>query len=694
MASGSFTLTRTGNTSNYITFKCNWTSTSNGSAANSSTVKVTLVASKSSSSTANTYGNYTASATVNGVSQNVASTSFTLAPGKNITLLSKSYTVTHNADGSKTTTISASVGGNVMYGNGSANVTLDKIARYASINQTLAQVTETTIKINWSSDSVIDRVWYSINNGSSWSSASTVNASSGSYTITNLTENTAYKIKTRVRSKATQLNSDSEALNINTYNYPHALSMPSFTIGSKITLGLYNPLGRSVTVNIMGSDGSQISNDTTTGTSISGYNGSLVVDKFYASIPSAKSGTYRVKVTYANNVITKTGGTYSINEIECKPSIGACSYADTNNATTAITANNQLIIRNQSKTLVSATNLVGNKHATIRSCNVLINANTYDMAVNETSASVNNIVIDSASNVTATLTVTDSRGIKATQNFNIQMLDWIKPSAIVNLHRQQNFYSESDIIVNAEYSSIDNKNTIEIKARYKKINDTDYSDYVVLQDNIKSVLNLDNNYEWNVQVFVADLFANVTYNIILGRGMPIIYIDRRLNSVGVNCFPKDEKSVEINGVNVSKNIITAYLNNALTNLAVKTYTKVPLTNSIVIGNKLSFTSNGIKIGAGVNYIKVSAILSYNSIQGDEMRYIRILKNSYTNNNTLAWACTYMAQGNPQTIVIPPMLASVNEGDIIYLFYHTANSNDVISGNPYGHRTSLTIETVG
>ena len=339
MASGSFTLTRTGNTSKYITFTCNWVSTSNGAVANSSTIKVTIVASKSSSSTASTYGNYTASATVNGSTQNVGSTNFTLAPGGSITLLSKSYTVPHNADGTKSTTISATVGGNVMYGNGSANVTLDKISRYATVSQVLNNITETSITMNWTSDTVVDRVWYSINNGASWANAISVNSTSGSYTIDGLTADATYNVKTRVRRKDSQLTTDSTALSAKMYAYPYANSMPSFTIGSRITLGFYNPLGRKITVNILGADGSQISNDTTTGTSISGYNGEVVANRFYASIPNAKSGTYRVKVTYGNQENIKQGGTYTINTNDCKPSIGECSYLDTNNASTSVTGN-------------------------------------------------------------------------------------------------------------------------------------------------------------------------------------------------------------------------------------------------------------------------------------------------------------------------------------------------------------------
>lgn len=132
MASGSFNLTRTGSTSSYVTFVCNWSSKSNGTSANSSTVYVDVIASKSSSSSSNTWGTHSTSANVNGSSQS-ASGSFTLAPGSSITLLSKSFTVPHNSDGSKSTTISVSVGGDVMWGSGSASITLDKIPRQATI---------------------------------------------------------------------------------------------------------------------------------------------------------------------------------------------------------------------------------------------------------------------------------------------------------------------------------------------------------------------------------------------------------------------------------------------------------------------------------------------------------------------------------------------------------------------------------
>ena len=148
MASGSFNLSRTGSTSSYITFKCNWSSTPNTS-GNYSTVNVNVVASKSSSSTAKTYGTQNTSATVNGSTQS-NSGSFTLEPGTSITLLSKSFTVYHNSDGKKTIPISISVGGNAMWGSGSANVTLDTIPRNASITAAPNFTDEENPTINYS----------------------------------------------------------------------------------------------------------------------------------------------------------------------------------------------------------------------------------------------------------------------------------------------------------------------------------------------------------------------------------------------------------------------------------------------------------------------------------------------------------------------------------------------------------------
>lgn len=83
--------------------------------------------------------------------------------------------------------------------------------------QSLASETDTTIVMNWSSDTTCDYLWYSINGGSSWVAIGSVNASSGSYTISGLSPSTTYSIVTRVRGKVSQKLGNSSALSVATY---------------------------------------------------------------------------------------------------------------------------------------------------------------------------------------------------------------------------------------------------------------------------------------------------------------------------------------------------------------------------------------------------------------------------------------------------------------------------------------------
>lgn len=693
--SKTLTFGSTANQRPYGVLTVNETATS--TANNTSTLSIKLVLKRPSSISSS--ATKTAACTINGTKY---TWSGTIGGSGDKTLISKTQTVTHNTDGTKSISISASIDLDISWSgsqigtiSGSATMALTKIPRYATISQSLNNKTETSIVMNWSSDSIIDYIWYSTNNGSSWSGVDVTDGTSGAYTISGLRANTTYQVKTRARRKDSQLTTDSSALSVATYAYPYCNSMPDLTIGNKLTLGFYNPLKRNITVNILGADNSQISNDTTTGTSISGYNNATVQNRFYASIPNSKSGTYKVKVTYSGQVSTQTGGTYTVDISVCKPTIGTVSYQDTNSTTTAITGNNQLIIRNQSQVTVSATSLTSNKSATISSCKVVINAVNYNLTINNSSASVSGIVIDSASNVTATFTLTDSRGITTTKNLTITMLDWVLPTAIITLQRQNNFYSETDINVNAEYSSLDGKNTITIQCRYKKESDSSYGSYVSLQDGVTSTLTLNNLYEWDVQVLLTDKFGSTTYTLYLSEGIPIVFFDRILHSTGFNCFPKYEKSVEVNGINIQRSVMTRGLSAAITNLAVNTYTIIPLNlDTTTDDGRLTATNDGgIQIGPGINQILVSGQMAVEAVTTAGNRHVRIVKNSYSAANTLGWGWDNLQIGDSESITVSPQLVDIAENDVIYLYYYTGNSADTIGGNAYGGRTSLTVDTV-
>lgn len=470
-----------------------------------------------------------------------------------VTLKSGSLTVAHNSDGSKTISYSFSVtdtsGQSYTCGNASASgsLALTKIARYGTANQSLNSKTETTIKMNWSSDNTVDYIWYSKDNGSNWTGVDVTDGKSGTYTISGLSANTTYNIKTRVRRKDSQLTTDSSALSVTTYDYPYCNSMPNFTIGNGITIGFYNPLARSIAWQVLGNDGSIIAGDSTTGASYTGINGDNTINNLYKSIPNAKSGTYKVKVTYGSNVVTKTGGTYSIKGNEV-PTISSFTYIDNNSTVVAITGNNQHIVQNYSSLVAQVGSATANKSAGISKYVVECNGITKQ---GTSSGNFSIGAIDSNTNVDLKLTVTDTRGLTASKTIKVTMLAHSKPNATVTLERLNNYEDETYLTVDGSISSVNGKNTMAIKYRYK-VSGGSYGSYVAINDRQKNTLSLDKNNAYIFEVVVTDTLGSIfTKEYVLNKGMFPLFIDTKKNSVGINCFPAHENSLEVNGLDVS-----------------------------------------------------------------------------------------------------------------------------------------------
>lgn len=674
------------------------TETATSVSANTSTLSIKLVLKRPSSISST--ATKSASVTVNGTNW---TWSGSIGGSGDKTLINKTLTVKHNTDGSKTINLAASIRLDITWSgtqlgtiSGSGTMTLSKIQQYSSISQSLSSRTETTATIKWTSDLTVDYIWYSTNNGSSWTGINVADGTGGTYTISGLAANTTYQVKTRVRNKASQLTTDSSALSVTTYNWPYATSMPNFTIGEKVTIGFYNPLGRSFTFYVVANGVTIANNWTVSGTSYSGINATSSQNQLYATIPNAKSATYQIRCVYEGNAMVKTGGTFSVDTAACKPSIGGGSYRDVNSSMVAITGNDQLIIQNKSTVRYTATGLTAQKSATVESCSVNVNGKTYSLSVSGNSATGGNDAINSGTDVAATLTVTDSRGLTASTTITVTMLELSQPSAVIALERQSNYYSATNILVNARYSSVNGTNTISIAYSCTQDGASSATVTGTLQDGVQSTITLDNSYGWAVKVTLTDRFGLITsYNLYVSRGMPIAFFDRLSNSVGINCFPKDEDSLEVNGINLSPSVMTRSLGANVTNLVQSTYTIVPLDLTNSIGGKLTATSDGgIKVGANVSKVLVSGRAS---IQGSSVagrRHLRIMKNSYSNSNTLAWSQDDIAASATEDIVITPTLADVKEGDVIYLWYHVPNSADTLGGNAYGCRTSITVEVVG
>ena len=254
--------------------------------------------------------------------------------------------------------------------------------------------------------------------------------------------------------------------------------------------------------------------------------------------------------------------------INAKPTIASISYRDINSATTAITQNNQQIIRNKSTLQVTLNTLTALKGAALSSATININGNIQNFTgISGTSISSKTLTfgnINVSSNIDAIITLTDSRGFSTTYTKAITVLNYFEPYSNLTLQRQNNYYTETNLNVDCTYASLDSKNSVTIQYQTKKVEDASYGSLTNISNNTPITINLDNAYQWNVRVVTTDaLGTTVSYILFLDKGIPPVFVDRLLNSVGVNCFPTHQNSLEVNGTVI--NGVVLYSNSSGSN---------------------------------------------------------------------------------------------------------------------------------
>lgn len=464
------------------------------------------------------------------------------------TIASGTRTITHSADGTKTLTASvkASIYTYTQDRTGSGSWALPTIARTPTVTVSNTAKTETSITMKWSSNLTCNRVRYrtSTNSGSSWSSwtSKTVSAKSGSYTISGLTANTSYTIQTELRSSESSLTNTANKT-VKTYAWPYA-TISDFNIIDGMKVTIVNPLEHTATLRIYAQD-----------TLIETWEGAYTYDfdtefesVLLALIKDRMTGSWYCTVEYGDH--TTTSATKTFSAAGYNPTVNVVRYADTNAAAQAIIQDNQKILQNISDPLITATGS-GLFGATLASGSIEILGVTKQMVkTSDTTVAGVGGTINSATDVTAKVTVTDSRGNSSSQTITITMVEYTLPSAIISLARRNNYYSDTDITVDANVMDFPG-NTPTITAQWKEEGAASWEGSATLQDNVLATLNLNNEKAWTVQVTVTDSFGGSTsYNLYVGIGLPILYIDRMLRAVGINSFPEAGKPFVVEGVDI------------------------------------------------------------------------------------------------------------------------------------------------
>lgn len=467
--------------------------------------------------------------------------------------ISGTLKITHTNDGTKSISVSLST---AIYTSTVTEKketwTLDNIARYGTSVQSLKSKTETSITINWSSDSTVDYLWYSKNNGTSWTGVDVTDGKSGTYTISSgVTPNTEYKIKTRIRRKDSQLTTDSTALSVTTYKYPYCTNAPDFVLGEPVTLTFYNPLGREFDFSIIG-NGEHIYNWTgNTGTSYKGVNGEPAVTYLYDSIPNQKSAKYSVETVYNDNFILVEGGTYSIDESKCYPTFTTgYTLKDTGSKTASIT-NGAFLIKGYSSLTVEipvSAQMKPKNGANAKNYTASFNGINKTISYSDTVATSCDFgVVNTTGTKEINVRAYDTRGLSTLAKKSIVVYDYYAPKIYIDVKRVNNFGEVATLKVSGDYSPITvsgvAKNTItKCEYRYRQTGGT-WSSWVTLTTTLSngkftcSDVNfddLDNNVSFEFEARVTDKLNTITTADVLNAGQGVFFISSNKKKCYVN----------------------------------------------------------------------------------------------------------------------------------------------------------------
>nr|DAP19169.1 MAG TPA: protein of unknown function DUF859 [Caudoviricetes sp.] len=187
-----------------------------------------------------------------------------LSAGGAITIASGDKNVWHNADGTKAIYCSASYSqsssasytpGNMSCG---GDMWLSNIPRYANFTQHYVSARSiNTVSIHWEADSSINAWQHSINGGG-WQDCNGGNT----YVISNLSPNTTYYIRTRIRRSDSGLWTESGNISATTYDIAKLSSTDNILIlsnklnytyinaaGAKVELGIFKTDGKTAIIN-------------------------------------------------------------------------------------------------------------------------------------------------------------------------------------------------------------------------------------------------------------------------------------------------------------------------------------------------------------------------------------------------------------------------------------------------------------
>ena len=555
MASGTINL---GSNKSNLEGRINWSSSSNGSNANTSNVWAEIQVRRNDGYT--TTGTWNGALNIGGEEQR-----FSVHTSMNtswITMKSfTKYNVPHSDNGSGSCYISGYCNGPSGTSmadatvSGSQTVTLDKIARYLSITGFSIQTRQINkVVVKWSVSNPRDTTQYSLNGGA-WTGSATYGESvasdqkSGTFNITNLNPNTTYKLKIRCKRTDSQLYTESNEISFTTYDYAKLTSVPNVNIGSSQKIVWTNPNNATTSLKLCKTNNSQIiSYGTVTGTT---KTVTPTASTIYALTPNSNTYKARYIITTTQNGKTYTHSKdFTFNVTNSNPTFNNFTYVDSNSSTVKLTGNNQYLIKKHSSvraTISTANKATAKNSATMKTYRLSVGTKTKDASYSS-SANVN-IELTNIDNNTIIVYAIDSRNNSTSksiaaakyityEDINIKNITLTRSDGGVG---QKVTLKYNGYIWNSSFGTTNNA-IKSIKYQYKKTNSStwidgktaltpalsgnSYSQTIEIQGDLAGEgFARENSY--NFRIIVSDKLSSYTKEVTMASGVPLFAYARK-----------------------------------------------------------------------------------------------------------------------------------------------------------------------
>jgi len=490
--------------------------------------------------------------------------------------VSGSLPVVHNSDGTKTATVEfftrVYVFGSLDYG---GTMTLTNIDRTApTVSCSVSGITASGFKITANSSATADIWQYSLNSGSSWTQFSTTAGTSASITLSSLSANTTYSVKTRARKKSNQV-------------YGTSGTVSAKTLGGAILNSCSTVTADAATVSLT-------LNATVYNASYSNYvtikNGSTVYVSFAARTWSAGTANRTITLSQTERadlldamaslksftatieLVTKDGSTQVGNTSTCTctiqttaansaPTMTAFTYKDSRSGTSAVTGNDQLFIQTYSYLSVTPGTATARNGASIVKYAATCNGKTVS---NTTGAALSLNGIEKSGTLDVVVTATDSRGYTVSNTQQITVIPYAKPKVSeISLRRTNDIEAEMQLIFKGSISPITvsgtQKNSLKyVQYRYKLTSESSYGSYTSILSSVTQngtsfsfsnleLCSLDANSSYDFHVYIRDqlnTLSSVSLYFTVPQGTPLVAL--RKQKVGINT-PNPEAALHVVG---------------------------------------------------------------------------------------------------------------------------------------------------